>query len=293
MFLVFSMLLSFVCLYCVVWVLSKPAVHASFLQNKGISNNLFVRLLWPWVYVLRPFCEPFISWRLRAKLTQHIQRSGLGLSWSPANLIAMQLVLALGGFSLILAVLLWLFEWSVISSAVVAICGALLLAWLPYQHVITLGRMRQQHMLRELPFLLDMTTLCVEAGLNLHGALQQAVAYGPEGPMRYELNHALTDIRAGVAKIDALNQMALRTGLPEVTHLVSSLAQADQMGSGLGPLLRAQSDQRRAERFLRAEELALKAPVKMLFPMVLCIFPCTFLIIGFPIVSNLINGINS
>lgn len=292
MFLFLSMLLTCICLYCVVWVLSKPAVQTTLFNNKSVSNNFFIRCLWPWVYVLRPFCEPFISWRLRAKLTGQIQRAGLAGPWSAAYLVAMQVVLALGGFGLVSAVLLWLLEWSIISSAVTAIMFALFFAWLPYQHVIALVRLRQQHMLRELPFLLDMTTLCVEAGLNLHGSLQQAVAYGPAGPMRFELNHALTDIRAGVAKIDALKQMAQRTGLPEIMHLVSSLAQADQMGSGLGPLLRAQSDQRRSERFLRAEEQALKAPVKMLFPMVFCIFPCTFLIIGFPIFSSLVSGIN-
>jgi len=69
---------------------------------------------------------------------------------------------------------------------------------------------------------------------------------------------------------------------------VTALAQADQLGMSLGPLLRAQAEQRRGERFLRAEKLALEAPVKMLFPMVFCIFPCTFLIIGFPIVVKLL-----
>ena len=72
---------------------------------------------------------------------------------------------------------------------------------------------------------------------------------------------------------------------------MQTLEQAEQIGMNLAPVLRAQSDQRRAERFLRAEKMALQAPVKMLFPMVVCIFPCTFLIIGFPIAIKIFAGV--
>ncbi|MFW7342791.1 type II secretion system F family protein [Pollutimonas sp. H1-120] len=159
--------------------------------------------------------------------------------------------------------------------------------WWPLRWLFDLGRRRQGQMLRELPFLLDMATLCVEAGLNLQGALQQAAQHGPEGPLRSELRHALADMRAGLPRLQALDELAERTGLAAVRSLVTALTQADQLGMSLGPLLRSQSEQRRAERFLRAEKLALEAPVKMLFPMVFCIFPCTFLIIGFPIAIKL------
>jgi len=152
------------------------------------------------------------------------------------------------------------------------------------------GAARQRHMLRELPFLLDMTTLCVEAGLNLQGALQQAAHHGPVGPLRQELRHALADMRTGMPRLEAMHRMAARTGLPALRQLATSLGQADQLGMSLGPLLRAQAEQRRSERFLRAEKLALEAPVKMLFPMVFCIFPCTFLIIGFPVAAKLLEA---
>src|SRR5699024_6199616 len=97
-------------------------------------------------------------------------------------------------------------------------------------------------------------------------------------------------IRAGVTRSEALHQWAQRTSLPAVSQLVSTLGQADQLGMSLGPLLRAQSEQRRTERFQRAEKLALEAPVKMLFPLVCCIFPCTFLIIAFPIAVKLLEA---
>ena len=72
--------------------------------------------------------------------------------------------------------------------------------------------------------------------------------------------------------------------------LVSALVQGEMMGASVGPILRAQSEQRRTERFQRAEKLALEAPVKMLGPLILCIFPCTFIVIGFPIVVQLLKS---
>jgi len=97
-------------------------------------------------------------------------------------------------------------------------------------------------------------------------------------------------MRAGMPRLEAMHRMAARTGLPPLRQLATSLGQADQLGMSLGPLLRAQAEQRRSERFLRAEKLALEAPVKMLFPMVFCIFPCTFLIIGFPLAIKLLGA---
>ncbi len=213
-------------------------------------------------------------------------------SWAPAQWVAFQVLVWLTAGVLLTGVLVNFFDHDFGAAVWWAFCVALPVGWLPHHHIVGLGKRRQQAMLRELPFLLDMTTLCVEAGLNLQGALQQAVRYGPEGPLRDELHQALNDMRAGRARIEALTLMAKRTGLEALSSLVAALAQADQTGASVGPVLRAQAGQRRSERFLRAEEQALKAPVKMLFPMVSCIFPCTFLIIGFPVVSNMLAGLS-
>ena len=77
--------------------------------------------------------------------------------------------------------------------------------------------------------------------------------------------------------------MSARIEQPSVQNLVSAIIQAESMGMNLGPILRGQAEQRRVERFLRAEKLAMEAPVKMLFPLVAFIFPCTFIVIGFPL----------
>jgi tight adherence protein C len=151
-------------------------------------------------------------------------------------------------------------------------------------------RKRNLAILRALPFLLDIITLSIESGLNLTGALAQAVDKCKPGPLVVEINRVLRDVRAGKPRLESLRDLAERLDFPPVTSLVSALVQGELMGSSLGPILRAQSDQRRTERFQRAEKLAMEAPVKMLGPLIMFIFPCTFIILGFPIAMKFLSS---
>jgi tight adherence protein C len=107
--------------------------------------------------------------------------------------------------------------------------------------------------------------------------------------LRDELNSVLRDIRAGVTRANALQAMSDRMRLPAVSNLIGGLIAADRQGGAIGPLLRGQAVQRRNERFIRAEKLAMQAPVKMLFPLIAFIFPCTFIILFFPIFYRLVQ----
>lgn len=263
------------------WAVSHGSSgRGSFVQRVGI--------FWPWIKTVSLLCRPFVTWGVRQRLTSRSERAGLPPDCKPEHLVAICLTAALVGVILGGAGL-WSLDivgaWGAVLTGLVS---AFFLASLPLSRLKRLGRDRQLAMLRAFPFLLDMTTLCVEAGLNLQGALLQAAAHGPKGGLHDELSRALSDMRAGVPRLSALKLFALRTGLPEVSQWVMAMEQADQLGMSLGPILRAQSEQRRNERFLRAEKLALEAPVKMLFPMVTCIFPCTFLVIAFPIAIKLL-----
>jgi len=246
-----------------------------------------VRLLWPWVDALAPVCRPFLSWRMRHRLDTLLRQAGAPAHWSAHHLCAFQCVLA---FIVAVGIGLVLYR-NLSSGVVVSLCltGALLAAVLPIQRLRERILRRRLAMSRELPFLLDMVTLCVEAGLTLHGALQQAALHGPAGPLRDELHHTLADIRAGMPRQDALRLWARRCNLPGLHHFVAAIGQAGQSGMSLGAVLRAQADQRRNERFLRAEKLALEAPVKMMFPLIFCIFPGSFLIIAFPIMAKFLE----
>ncbi|MHB8201884.1 MAG: type II secretion system F family protein [Acidithiobacillus sp.] len=145
------------------------------------------------------------------------------------------------------------------------------------------AKRRGRLILKELPVYLDFITLMIEGGLNLTGAMQVAVDKGPPGPLRNEFSVMIRDLRAGTSKTDIFRRFGERVPLPEVRSLVSALIQSEDRGGDLGPALRAQAEQRREERFLRAEKMALEAPVKLLAPLLAFIFPITFLMLAFVI----------
>ncbi|WP_065188329.1 type II secretion system F family protein [Shewanella woodyi] len=145
----------------------------------------------------------------------------------------------------------------------------------------------EKQIVRLLPVYLDFITMAVEAGMNLNSALMQAVDKGPPGPLNIEFQKVLRDIKAGVGKIEALRNMSERLNIKEIKSLVTALSHAEKSGSSVGETLRIQSEQRRVERFQRAEKLAMQAPVKLVGPLVMFIFPTTFIVLFFPIVTQI------
>lgn len=148
---------------------------------------------------------------------------------------------------------------------------------------------RNNLIFKALPFYLDIITLAVEAGTNLTNGINQAVLKAPEGPLRIEFGRVLRDIRAGKARAESLRNMVDRANCEGLANVVSSMIQAEKTGASLGPVLRAQSDQIRSNRFLKAEKLAMEAPVKLLAPLVIFIFPTVFMVIGFVVLAKALN----
>ena len=148
---------------------------------------------------------------------------------------------------------------------------------------------RENKILKELPASLDVLTLCVEAGATLTAALRMVVEKSPETALRGVFERILREVRAGRTRLEALEHVAGIYRLDCLYALVGALLHSEGSGVSLGSLLRAQAEQRSAERHLRAERLALQAPVKMLGPLVLCIFPCTFVVISVPIVARVLQ----
>ena len=101
------------------------------------------------------------------------------------------------------------------------------------------------------------------------------------GALRLEFARVMRDISAGVSRAEALTRMQERVDIKEVTVMVAAMIQAEKVGASLGPVLREQATQRRTERFLAAEKKAFEAPVKMIAPLVVFIFPCTFAFLGY------------
>lgn len=271
------------------YLLLSPAGNKVVVPQAYQEKRVFV-LLWPWIHVLGLAVIPFFSWRYRARLLSLLRAAGLERIAQIDHIAGIQCLCAccvFAGAVFIQMPQLNARPLAVVSIAcVIALAGSLLpLLWLRER-----GLRRRQRILRELPLLLDMTTLCVEAGQNLQGALHHTASLCAPGILRDELNYCLSEIRTGRPRIEALRAMAVRTGTAEVSLWVAAIAQAESMGMSLGPLLRSQSDQRRQERFHRAEKLALEAPVKMLLPLIFCIFPCTFIVLAFPIVMKILQS---
>ncbi|MCZ8133203.1 MAG: type II secretion system F family protein [Steroidobacteraceae bacterium] len=163
-------------------------------------------------------------------------------------------------------------------------------ALFPVLKLRDLAARREAAIRRELPTYLDVLTLAVESGCSLATAIGHATEKAPDGALRRGLQRLLGEVRAGRSRVEALRSFEDWMAEPGVTALVGALVQAEKTGAGLGPVLRAQAAQRTQERFARAEKLAMQAPVRMLAPLILCIFPCTFLVLGFPIALRLMEG---
>ena len=143
---------------------------------------------------------------------------------------------------------------------------------------------------RALPFVLDLLTLSVEAGMDFIGALQRNCKSRRMDPLNEELLRMTKEIQVGSSRREALRNMADRVRQPDLKAVAGALIQADELGVSIGAMLRIQSEQLRSRRFDRAEKLAAEAPVKMLGPLMLCIFPAVFIILLGPVVSQAMKG---
>lgn len=229
--------------------------------------------------------SPLLPGTTRQRLVARLRQAGLEYGLTVDQFVAGQVI----GAALALA-LVTILCWPVASPGAGWLVGAAAVgAFLPLSWLRDRIEQRARRIGRSLPFYLDVITLAIEAGCNMTGALQHAADKGPQGPMGDELNRVLRDIRAGRTRSDALRSLSDRLRLPAITSWVAAVLTAERQGSSLGPILRAQAEQRRTERFLRAEAMALKAPVKMLFPLMTCIFPSTFVIVFFPVVVRIIH----
>ncbi|CAD6517420.1 type II secretion system F family protein [Paraburkholderia sabiae] len=238
-----------------------------------------LRFIWPAVNFVAYYCADWFSARLISRTDAQLRLTSLNFLMNARQFLALSMVSSISALLLALMTMLA----SGLFSAAVLLLTICVGFFYPRLWMRDVRRRHVATMRRQLPIYLDFLTLAVEAGLNINGAIQKAVEKGPDGPLRREFEHVLRDLKSGLNRADALRRLDERQRIGEVSNLVRTIAQADRMGSGLAKTLRFQSEQRRSERFQRAEKQAMEAPVKLVFPLLVFIFPVTFIVLCFPI----------
>jgi tight adherence protein C len=151
---------------------------------------------------------------------------------------------------------------------------------------------RQKLILKMIPDTLDLLTISVRAGLGFDAALAKVVEKLP-GPLSDEFRRALAEVRVGKTRRDALRDMVPRTNVQPLSNFIGAIIQAEQLGVSISKVLQVQSEQLRIERRQRAEEQAARAPIKMLFPLVGCIFPSLFIVILGPAIISIVKTMST
>lgn len=247
-----------------------------------------LKLIWPFVQVIAYFGCSFLPYEILESVEKKLQRTGVSFLLTAEQFLGLQIFSTIAWplvAILTMAAVGYDGEWGAY-----IVLGAILLGIAHPNMWLADNRSRRENaIIRGMPTYLDFITMCVEAGLNFQGALQQAMDKAPASPLRNEFAIVLRDLRAGLSRSDALRRMADRLDIQETTSFVSAVIQAERMGSSLATVMRVQAEQRRNERFQRAEKMAMEAPIKLVGPLIIFIFPVTFIILGFPIAMKFLN----
>lgn len=242
---------------------------------------------------LKVILKPLADINKRLKLTSYrlglenkLRISGIGRYISDDEFIALKELSLISCF----AVCLFAFQFQdsnlILSLPFVALAFFGPDLWL---YEITVNRSRE--LITALPGMIDLMILCIGAGIDLVSAIDRIVKESKSGTLKDELQEFISEIRIGISRREALTNLAYRTGIPDMNSFVAALSQADALGSSLVPILRVQADQLRDKRAQKAEKMAVEAPIKMLFPILLFIFPVVFIMLLAPIIIESIQAL--
>lgn len=272
--------LALVCALAVGWLLRAAIPDSD--RTYADPLPLGLRLIWGPVQVVGYYGSSNLAHGYLNAVDQRLEKTGINYLMNAEEFVALRLVLTV----IVTVIALVVMDLLEAFHPLILLAAPILGFYLPQIWLRDSRLRRQNTVIRDLPVYLDFLTMAVEAGLNLSGALGQAMNKGPRGAMCNEFAIVLRDLRSGLSRADALRRMADRLDIKEITGFVNSMIQAERMGSSLANTLRVQAEQRREERFQRAEKAAMEAPVKLVFPLIVFIFPVTFIILGFPLVMK-------
>ena len=239
--------------------------------------------------LIAPIGQWLAKWALRVNprsstdtVERRLMSAGVGLKISSTGFLAIKGLFALLGFSVGAMLGSSKGLGGILFAALIA--GAV--GFFGPDYAITLkARSRKEKVKADLPDALDLLAVSVEAGLGFDASLAKLNEH-MEGPLAQEFGLTLSEMRIGESRSEALKRLSERVDAPELSAFTRAIIQADQLGTSLGRILRVQATDARLRRQAAAEERAMKAPIKMLFPTVLFIFPAMFLVILGPAILN-------
>jgi tight adherence protein C len=284
------------------WYFGKQATeirYATLADGQRQRRTLPLSFQWllPFTQNVRLFRKPDYA-PMRRKIEKRLTAAGYDTVLSPADFLALRLLVPLvmgpvmilliylatsripGGMGITIRERQW----------ILFLCLFAYLLMRPATWLNATIRKRHREIEKGLPFVLDLLTLSVEAGLDFMTAIRRLIDRRRVDALSEEFIRAVREMQVGRTRRDALKDMALRAQNPDLSSVVSALVQADELGVGIGTILRIQAEQMRTRRFQRAEKMANEAPVKLLFPLVCFIFPSVFLVLLGPIFLQMLKS---
>jgi tight adherence protein C len=260
------------------------------LEKIELSQPFTERVIFPIARGLGKLAARFTPQNYLNSIEKKLELAGTSSRLDPTVFLALQFigVLFFGGVVLLFFILLKINTSSGIKILVVLVAGVLGFMY-PQLYLTQRIQRRQKNIRRALPDALDLLTICVEAGLGFDAAIQK-VAEKWTSDLSLAFARVIQEIQLGKVRREAMRDMADRVGLAEMTSFVAAVIQSELLGVSLSKVLHIQADQMRVKRRQRAEELARKAPIKMLIPMALLIFPALIIVLVTPAALKLLHS---
>lgn len=285
---------------CAAWYIGQTALQITYVTLADGRRTerrlpLAVRLLLPFAPNFRRLFNAPIWEGARTKLRRQIVAAGYSGLIEPVELMALRILmpLVLGGALLMLLHLGLVRMPGKIGSLLLArelllqLLVVLYFAAYPGLWLRSALRERHNRIERALPFVLDLLTLSVEAGVDFMTGIRRIIERRELDPLGEDLIRVFRQIQIGKTRREALRDLAERADHPDIYSVTNALIQADELGTSIGAALRIQADQMRTRRYQRAEKLANEAPIKILFPLIAFIFPAVFIVLLGPILMEL------
>ncbi len=263
----------------------RPRLGVGQAVQQELSLPLVERMLRPWVKNVAGAVSGATPSGALDQIRKKLDRAGYPAGLTTESFVALRgLTLVIGSAGGIYGALAW--HSTLINRLTVLMALVTAAACLPHYLLENHIRSRQYKIRRALPDVMDLLVVCTEAGVGLDTALQEVINRH-KGPLVFEFQRLLSEVRLGKPRSQAWEDLAERTGVEEVRLLVSSLLQAEQLGMSIANTLRTQAQALRTKRSMRVRIVAASMAVKMLFPMIFCIFPALLAVVLGPAVVSI------